>query len=131
MQANYKRIEEWDKGGSMIAIDFDGVLHQYHGWNGGVLNEPMPGAKKFIEEVLKQGAEIAVFSTRNAVSIAEWLHEHGFPPLFVTDKKLGMFHVFLDDRAITFTPEMFENPKELLKKLVNFEPHWKSEKTGN
>src|SRR5258708_5047984 len=108
----------------MIAIDFDGVLHKYTGWNSGRLDEPIAGAKEFVEEILRQGLEMAVFTTRDSNDVKLWLNKYGFPPLFITDQKLGMFHVFLDDRARCFDGK-FGNVKELVEELKNFKLYWK------
>src|SRR5262245_56756727 len=81
-------------GGNMnIALDFDGVLHDYHGWNGGKLNDPIPGALELVNELLERGAKLWVFSTRDANQIFTWLNIHGFPNLPITNKKLVQFHV--------------------------------------
>lgn len=49
-----------------IALDFDGVLHSYtSGWTGEIpMDPPTPGAVVFVEELLRQGYKLHIFTTR-------------------------------------------------------------------
>jgi hypothetical protein len=97
-----------------IAIDFDGVIHDYSdGWTGvDPQGDPIPGSREFIEEKLAEGYEVAIHSCRAALhgdrcgtlAIIKWLDRHGFPRgcgVSVTDKKPHA-HCYIDDRAIRF-----------------------------
>ena len=54
-----------------LMIDFDGVLHEYDGWNDGVIEgKPIQGAREAIEE-LKKTFEIIIFTTRASIEQAE------------------------------------------------------------
>ncbi len=103
-----------------IALDFDGVLHQYDGVYSAFLSEPIPGAREAIFEFLENGFEVVIFSTRDSESIETWLKEHNFPPLTVTDKK-PLCVVMVDDRAIRF--DGVWSP-EFIASVACFRPYW-------
>ena len=91
-----------------IALDFDGVLHQYrNGWTGHVPEEPpVPGALEFVQYLLLRGWTVVVYSARakqqeGADGICRWLDQHGFPPLHVAVGK-PTASAYVDDRAVRF-----------------------------
>ena len=102
-----------------IALDFDGVLHDYHGWNNGVLNGPISGAREAVETLQDQFTTV-IFTTREATTVRAWLKEHEFPPLEVTREK-PLCIVLVDDRALRFqgvwTPQV-------IAEIVGFRTHW-------
>ena len=60
-----------------IAIDFDGVIHKYSkGWNGGVIDDPVPGAFEFIDNLFKSGFNVFIHSTRKSSQIRNWMLQH-------------------------------------------------------
>jgi FMN phosphatase YigB (HAD superfamily) len=102
-----------------IAVDFDGVIHKYSGgWRDGTIyDEPMAGAIEGIKQLQKEYA-VFVFTTRDAMDVAEWLESHGIEAaadhrtnvdmfwndqkvVLVTNRKLAAV-AYLDDRAIRF-----------------------------
>lgn len=104
-----------------IVLDFDGVLNSYRsGWISAaeIPDPPTAGAQQFVADLLDDGWEIVIQSTRAATpqganAISEWLILHGFPlpggPLtadprgayVITAEKLPAL-VYLDDRALRF-----------------------------
>jgi trehalose-6-phosphatase len=68
-----------------IALDFDGVLHSYAGYKGGLISGPIPGAVNAVNKLLAAGHTVVVFSTRPRPTIVDWLGLHGCPALEVTD----------------------------------------------
>jgi len=110
----------------MIAIDFDGVLAKYNGWNEEKMGEPIEGMKEVVDIIVNElGVEsIAIFTTRDPDAVKIWLGKYDFPEVEVTNIKSPRFHVVLDDRAICFEPEMVQSPKELAKRLMTFNPFW-------
>lgn len=105
-----------------IAVDFDGVIHDYQDGfkDGSLYGDPMPGAQDTLKRLVEEGYKIVIFTVRlNSVwyesekdkniykdKIAVWLSEHGI--------KAGThFHdltgekppalVYIDDRAMRFT----------------------------
>lgn len=87
-----------------VAIDFDGVIHQYDGWRGlDHFNGPHPRAKEFLLKLRELQYSAVVFSTRPSGLIKAWLHEHGLWEFVegVTSIKPPAV-AYIDDRAIRF-----------------------------
>lgn len=87
-----------------VAIDFDGVLNEYHGWvsDRGLTRGPVPGAREFVQRCIDAGFEVVVFTCRDTESVQQWLEANGFPALTVTDHK-PIAMVYIDDRGFRFT----------------------------
>jgi len=105
---------------SCIALDFDGVLHHYTGWNDGVLGDPIDGALEAVHALVDSGEKVVIFSTREPEIIEEWLADYGFPLLEIVSVKPPA-KVFLDDRAIRFDGRW---TPLLIKQLVSFRTYW-------
>lgn len=62
-----------------LAIDFDGVIHQYSkGWyDGTIYDPPMPGAIEGLRQLMEQHA-VFVFTTREPEAVMPWLESYGF-----------------------------------------------------
>jgi hypothetical protein len=108
-----------------VALDFDGVLHQYSGWNEGRLNGPIAGAREAVEALTKLENQVVIFSTRDVEVIRAWLDEHGFrqrdfPPIEVTRTK-PLCKVLLDDRAIRFDGRWSD---DLIRALHEYKAYW-------
>lgn len=86
-----------------VAIDFDGVLSHYSGDPSQPPGPPLLGARQFVEELLQQGVEVVIFSSRDQETIRQWLHTHDFPalPIFYKPPVVAI----IDDRAIRFEGE--------------------------
>lgn len=113
-------------GRKVIAFDFDGVLHEYHGWNGGALAGPMPGMQDVVARLIAAGAHVVVHTTRKAGDIGPWLAKHyGIPQTDVHNDKWKRIDVFVDDRAWRFHPDDALSPQSLANRLMAFEPHWR------
>jgi hypothetical protein len=109
-----------------IAVDFDGVIHQYSkGYaDGSIYDPPVPGAARFIYDCMfEKNWAVFILSTRDPVQIKTWIESKLFQgkelPFLVTiiptgqkfwnvRKNLGITnrkmaaHVYLDDRAVRF-----------------------------
>lgn len=105
-----------------IAVDFDGVVHQYsRGWNGGeIYDPPVPGAIEALHELMEVDA-VCIFTAsgnERRGRIAAWLCDLGVPAVSdspITEREFwnerGMVLVtsrkyparaYVDDRGITF-----------------------------
>lgn len=114
-------------GRKVIAFDFDGVLHEYHGWNDGLLGEPMPGMFELVTSLLAVGAHVVVHTTRDKDVVQGWLDAKWGLTLDVYNTKWQRIDVFVDDRAFHFTPALLSDRASLLAQLLNFQPHWRAE----
>lgn len=114
------KLENPFSGKPIIAMDFDAVIHKYTGWNGGQMNEPISGAKEFIEKLQLRGFRVVIFSTRDENMIRSWLKQWEFPDLEICSEKPPA-KVFLDDRCVCFDGRFTQ---QLLDELSYFQPYW-------
>lgn len=104
-----------------IAVDFDGVIHQYsQGWqDGSIYDPPMMGAEDGLRLLMERFA-VFIHTTRNTNDVAKWVTEKlhiptqtytcEYVPMFwnerdailVTNHKLPAV-AYIDDRAHKFT----------------------------
>lgn len=100
-----------------IALDFDGVIHRYRNGYTGIRpdDEPVGGALEFVEDVMRRGYRVVIFTTRamhpeGHDAIKEWLAKYGFPSnIQVTHEKIAA-SLYVDDRGIRFTgPQTFRH----------------------
>lgn len=99
-----------------IAIDFDGVIHEYSkGWNGGAIyDNPVAGTKEALEKLKSEGHYLMIFSTRNnfifrkkdepdqKIVMEEWMKKHEIPYDKIWTAGKPMADIYIDDRAISF-----------------------------
>lgn len=99
-----------------IAVDFDGVLNNYTGYDPHNLFTPRSGAKEFLEKLHEQ-YDIIIYSTRNSSEIVKWLEKYHFDKYVkvVTDKKPPAV-AYIDDRAIRFNGDYRECLENLTEK---------------
>ena len=102
----------------LIAIDFDGVIHSYTSkWvnESHIPDPPVSGALEFIRDLMDNGLQVAIFSTRNSSPFAiaamkNWLTtngmdaEHVFKIQFPIQKP-PLASLFIDDRGFHFQGE--------------------------
>lgn len=83
------------------AVDFDGVIAEYHGWRDGALDHgPIRGVKLALQELRRQGYRIVVFSCRDPAQITIWLERHDLLRLiFDVTRTKPIAEVYFDDRA--------------------------------
>jgi hypothetical protein len=97
-----------------LAIDFDGVIHQYAGWQGeSTFNAPVPGAKEALETLHDAGWILIVHTCRrDTLRVQQYLRTHGIPFDFINENPFGpadthpkklYADIYLDDRAVRFT----------------------------
>lgn len=115
-----------------VAVDFDGVLHQYKTpinfkEKHVIHDSPVKGACEWVQSLVNANIRVIVFTCRarsveGLCAVKAWLDIHDFPPLEVTATK-PVAKIYVDDRAWHF------NGQELptVKDIRLFRP-WYSEK---
>jgi hypothetical protein len=109
---------------SVIAVDFDGTLAEYHGWTGDhtILGKPIPKMMDRVKAWLKEGKEVWIFTARvdgagqaseiSIKQIEDWLMEHLGQKLPITNQKRWFMKEWWDDRAIQVTANTGETVEE-------------------
>ena len=90
-----------------LAVDFDGTICSYDGWQGeAVCGQPYEKTKEFLEK-LSRKFRVTIFSARASTpggkqAIWDWVEEHEFKDYIsdVTNEKRYSFVAFVDDRAV-------------------------------
>lgn len=114
-----------------VAVDLDGVLAQYDGWEGlDDIGPPVPGAREFLELVREDlGLEVVVFTTRlnpdpfnegeqrasperlQAI-VQGWLDKFDLPyDRVFTGRGKPIAVAYVDDRAVLCKPHQSETPQ--------------------
>lgn len=91
----------------VIAIDFDGTIHDWNNPKPGMrMGPPMPGAKDALQSFKASGHTIYIFTVRGGPGerkhVEDWLHYYDIPFDWVTNVKIPA-DWYIDDRAIHFT----------------------------
>ncbi|MGD8189950.1 hypothetical protein ACQCN2_08205 [Brevibacillus ginsengisoli] len=103
----------------IIALDFDGVLAEYSGWQGEHhMGNPIPGALEFIN-ANQSSYQFVIYTVRKPQRIIEWLQKNAFPYIPVTNTK-PKASAYIDDRAIRF-----DGNWESVQTSLPFQPWWK------
>ena len=102
-----------------IAIDFDGVLNNYDGYDADNIGEPRPGAKEFLI-TLSKDYNVIIFSARRYTKIIRWLNKHNLQQYVVdvTGYKPKNVVCFIDDRGIRFDGDYEKALQELEDSLL-------------
>ena len=110
----------------VVAIDFDGVIHQFkQPWRGSriIPDPPVDGIDKTIAELRSRGYKVVVVSSRclgrgGRLAIKKYLKKNNIKVDGVTKHKVGA-HVYLDDRAMRFDGVVDDG---LVDRIINFVP---------
>jgi phosphoglycolate phosphatase-like HAD superfamily hydrolase len=87
---------------AILAIDFDGVLHDHlHPAEGGVLGAPIEGAKASMRLLREQGHKLVIFSVKPPDIIDDWCRNFDIPFDRITTLKPEA-DAYIDDKAIRF-----------------------------
>lgn len=96
--------------GGWIAVDLDGTLAEYAGWQGPQnIGKPVPLMMERVKAWLAQGKTVKIFTARAYLPeqipfVHTWLKENGLPELEVTNvKDFGMIELW-DDRCVQVEP---------------------------
>lgn len=109
-----------------IAIDFDGVLAQYDGWNGAhKFGKPNKKMDWFLNQLMLR-YDIILFTTRPEHCVMDWLNEYSQTfrnnrCRFSYSYNKPIAHVYLDDRALLFDGKFNSS---LINKINNFKTWW-------
>jgi ribonucleotide monophosphatase NagD (HAD superfamily) len=102
-----------------VCLDFDGVIHEYKGWNNGELNGPLPGAKDFIQKLIESNYQVIIHTTREPAVVKAWLAMYALPLLDVSATKPPAI-AYVDDRAVVFRGDFDSAYADIL----NMKTYW-------
>ena len=107
-----------------IAIDFDGVLNEYDGYDPKDLKTPRKNVEQFLKTIYKDYT-IIIFTSREHSDVEHWLRNYRLDKYIrkVTNSKPPAV-AYIDDRAVRFDGD-YNKTLELLRDV---EPYWKKEK---
>ena len=109
----------------LIAVDFDKTLAEYESgtFEYSVVGKPIPGAISFLKALKQMGLRVVIFSVRAETregkeAIEKWAEKYA-PGVIsgVTNIKLPMIDVIVDDRAIHLGGDNKAVMKELLRRI--------------
>jgi len=90
-----------------VAIDFDGVLIEWHGFDKPDIEfgKPKKDAVEAVKRLTDLGYECYILTARHKrdwSAIKDWLKQYGFPEMVVGNRKMTAI-AYIDDRGIRFT----------------------------
>ena len=104
-----------------VCVDLDGVLNMYDGWKGeGHFAGPRPGAVEFLQELNRQGYDVAIFTSRDPSRTWSWLDKHHMSAYVETVFQKLPAMAYVDDRAVRFDGDF-----QLALGEIQRKPHWK------
>lgn len=94
----------------IIALDLDDTLMDRQHKNPGYrMGQPFPGAIAVINQWVKRGHQIVIFTARSVnkpeayKAVEDWLNYYKIPFHGITNIKQPYFDVIVDNRCLTFT----------------------------
>ena len=106
-----------------IAVDFDGVIADYDGWNGqGVFGKPRLDVIKALTVLRSEGWKIVVYSSRGEDELRPYLIEHCVPfdevnrnSSHQTGGTKPVATVYWDDRAFCYSGDALRDVEMIRK----------------
>lgn len=114
-----------------FAFDLDGVIGEYHGFQGednlGIPNLEVVSAMRILKQ---KGNKIILFSTHGEALLRDYCATHEIPFDYINEnpEKFGankgkpVATVYIDDRAYCYRGQSADT---LVLDLEKFQPHWK------
>lgn len=110
-----------------IAVDLDGTLAEYHGWQGpNHIGAPISLMVSRVKNWVESGFTVVIFTARidddrpeTVKYIQDWCEAQGLPRLQVTNVKQRDFHAFYDDRCVQVEPNTGRIVTESAKLLAD------------
>ena len=115
----------------VLAVDFDGVIAEYHGWKGDKsFGEPLPGVTSALRRIQRAGWVVVIWTTREPVGVWQYCTKRGIPVDGINSvvfrnwtKRKICATVYLDDRGMKFPGQWSIG---LVEAILDFHPHWES-----
>lgn len=112
------------ENGLIIAVDFDGVIADYEGWNeSALIGTPRKDVIEALKVLRREGWKIVVYSCRGAHEIDPYLRKNEIPfdeinpaPPKPTKGPKPRATVYWDDRACCYSGNALED----LEKILSF-----------
>jgi hypothetical protein len=82
-----------------------------------------PKMRKLAMALEEKGVSVTVYTTRSVEEVEEWLADHQWPMMPVTNEK-SVYKVMLDDRGVQFEPTMLHDIPALTEGLNAFKSWW-------
>lgn len=103
-----------------VAVDFDGVLNTYTGWQGeDELFEPREGVTEFLDK-LGQKYDVIIYTTRNSEKVQGWLEWFGLDHYVDEISNIKPKAIaYVDDRGVRF-----EGDYEAALSAIEQPAHW-------
>jgi hypothetical protein len=100
-----------------LAVDFDGVLAEYHGWKGEeILGPPRGDVVNVLRVLRREGWKIIVHTTRSELHIRDYLAKHEIPydeinrnSEYDSRGSKPVATVYWDDRALRYSGDAFRD----------------------
>lgn len=119
----------------VVAVDFDGVIHEFTGWKGKETIEfpiDVPAMNNELLRLREAGWKIIVWTARSDLNIVETflqdyciiydtINDNPWAPENLRDARKIQADVYIDDRTICFGGEW----RGMADSIVNFKPWWK------
>ena len=107
-------------GVKTVCVDFDGVIHEYKGWNGFLpTGEPIPGAREFLANLAAR-YQVVIHTSRKPEYVWPWLTRYAMTDMVyeVTNTKVPAI-AYVDDRAVRFDGDFDKALRE-----ISSPAHW-------
>lgn len=122
---------EKEKKPKCVAFDFDGVISEYHGFQGlEHTGEPISSVVGAMRALKEKGYTILIYSTRGNELIRDFCNKHDIPVDYINDNPMyenenrgkPVAMVYVDDRSVCYRGQ---SSKDLVIEIESFKPYWK------